>query len=252
MNDSHLGGHRLLGPTWAPTSNPLARLAEVYRRLYGHREMSRGDPVDETGGYWSKWAPLWDFALRAVGLHTKYRKEATGVLGLEKGETVLDAACGTGLNLPYLHDGVGAEGLIVAVDIAPGMLRRAEKRAHRHGFENVEFVLADIASAGFPKVDAVSAFWCMISFPNYRDALARLVDSLRPAGRIALLDFKRIEGAGASLLNPIFENVCRLTKQDVTREPWLDLQRLLGRMEMHEWKYGGLMSSVYLAWGSKQ
>ena len=39
--------------------------------------------------------------------------------------TVLDIACGTGLNFPYLLEAVGDRGEVIAVDIAPGMLERA-------------------------------------------------------------------------------------------------------------------------------
>jgi demethylmenaquinone methyltransferase/2-methoxy-6-polyprenyl-1,4-benzoquinol methylase len=202
--------------------------------------------------YWSKWALVWDPMLRLARLDQKYRKDAISVLSLKKGQTVLDVACGTGLNFPYLLNGVGPNGLIIAVDIAPGMLEKAKIRAQNNGFNNIHFILGDVSEIELPKVDAVAACWCMISIPNYHKALENIVESLRPHGKIAILDFKRMNGFPGPIFNPIFEWICRFTHQDVTREPWHDLKRLLGNVQMREWKYGAILSSVYLAWGTKE
>ncbi len=201
--------------------------------------------------YWSKLALVWDPMLRLCGLDQKYRKDAISVLCPEKGQTVLDVACGTGLNFHYLFNGVGSNGRIIAIDIAPGMLEKAKIRAQNNGFNNIDFILGDVSEIELPKVDAVAACWCMISIPDYPKALENIVESLRPGGKIAILDFKRIDGFFGHILNPLFEWICRITYQDITREPWHDLKRLLGNVQMREWKYGAILSSVYLAWGTK-
>lgn len=205
----------------------------------------------EIASYWSKWALVWDSMLRLAGLEKRYRKNAMSALGLKKGQTVLDVACGTGLNFPYLFNGVGPNGRIIAIDIALGMLEKAKVRAQNNGFNNIEFILGDISEIELPKVDVVAACWCMISIRNYRKALEHIIASLYPHGKIAILDFKRIDGFLGPILNPVFEWICRLTHQDVIREPWYDMKRLLRNVQMREWKYGGILSSVYLAWGTK-
>jgi len=201
--------------------------------------------------YWSKWSLLWDLMLRIVGFDKKYRKEAISTLCLEKGQTVLDAACGTGLNFPYLFDSVGREGRIIAVDISPGMLEKAMARAKKHGFDNITFIQGDISEIELPKVDAAAAFWCMTSIPEYDKALENIIESLRLYGKVAILDFKRIDGFPGPIFNPIFEWIFRVTYQNVTREPWHDMKRLLGDVQMREWKYGGIIGSVYLAGGTR-
>ncbi len=206
---------------------------------------------DEVASYWSRLSRMWDPMLRVIGLHRRYRREAVSVLQLQNGDTVLDVACGTGLNFPLLYQTVGPRGRIIAVDIARGMLDRARERVEREGYGNVELVLGDITKVKIPRVDSAVACWSMISIPNYRKALERIVKALLPGGRIAILDFKLIDGFPGQVINPVFEAICRLTYQDATREPWVDLEQMLGPVEMLQWRFGGLLSNVYLAWSEK-
>ena len=205
----------------------------------------------DIAAYWSRWARLWDPMLKLVSLDRRYRKEGTSVLGLKKGMTVLDIACGTGLNFPYLFEAVGDRGRIIAVDVAPGMLERATERARKNHWSNFEFIQGDASQVHLPEADAAAAFWCMVSIPNYRTALENIASSLHTGGKLAVLDFKHIDGFPGLLLNPIFGQICRLTHQDVSRQPWRDMQKLLTDVKMQEWKCGAILASVYLAWGIK-
>jgi len=219
------------------------------------RERDRNQNT-KTASYWSKWALAWDPFLRLKGFDQKYRKDAISALGLEKGQTVLDVACGTGLNFPYLFDGVSPTGRIIAVDIAPGMLEKARIRAKRNGFYNVEFIQGDVSEIELPKVDAVVACWCMIAIPNYRKALENIVESLRINGKTAILDFKLMDGFPGPIVNPMIKWTWRLFHQDITREPWHDLKHLLGNVKMQEWKHGSNpiyfhLGNIYLASGTK-
>jgi len=174
------------------------------------------------------------------------------VLALERGMVVLDIACGTGFNFPFLIEAIGDEGRIVAIDISVGMLRRAEEYAQENGWDNIEFIQGDVAQIPLPPVDAATAFWCMVSIAHYQEALRNIVSSLPVGGRISVLDFKLMDRFPGQLLNPIFEYLCRLTQQDVRRRPWVFMKEILDRVEMREWKYGGLLlGNVYLAWGEQ-
>lgn len=206
-----------------------------------------------TAAYWNGWAPAWDAMLRLVGLDWRYREEGVSALDLKKGMTVLDVACGTGLDFPYLHKAVGPKGRIIAIDISPGMLEKAKQRVRENGWHNFEFILGDAGKVHLPRADAAVAFWCMISMPDYRKALRNVVSSLRLGAGLAVLDFKLMEGLPGVPFNPVFKAVCRLTNQDATRKPWLDMKRLLDDVHTREWKFDGLlMSDVYLAWGRKK
>lgn len=202
--------------------------------------------------YWSKWALVWDPMLRLTRLNQRYRKEAISVLNLEKSQTVLDVACGTGLNFRYLFNGIGPDGRIIATDIAPGMLDKAKIRAQNNGFNNIEFILGDVSEIELLEVDAVAAFWCMVSILDYKMALRNLVSNLRSGGKLAVLDFKKIDGFPGIFLKPISEKIFQFTHQDIDREPWLYIGQLLTDVKMHEWKLGGILGNAYLAWGEKE
>src|ERR1700757_2246041 len=54
------------------------------------------------------------------------RLRAVQALGLRPDDTVIDMACGTGLNFPLLERVVGPDGRIVGVDLTDAMLARAQ------------------------------------------------------------------------------------------------------------------------------
>ncbi len=214
--------------------------------------MKNLNSTSDVASYWNKWARVWNPFLRSVRLDRRYRREGISVLELHRGMVVLDIACGTGFNFPFLIEAIGPKGQIVAIDISPGMLRRAKDYALANGWDNIEFILGDVAQTPLPAADAAAAFWCMVSIPKYQETLSNIVSSLRVGGRVSLLDFKLMNSFPGQVLNPIFKMVGRVTHQDVTREPWFYMEDLLGSVEIREWKYAGLLlGNVYLAWGER-
>ncbi|HEX3307506.1 MAG TPA: methyltransferase domain-containing protein, partial [Streptosporangiaceae bacterium] len=71
------------------------------------------------------------------------RLRAVHALGLRPGDTVVDIACGTGLNFPLLEKVIGPGGRIVGVDLTDAMLARAQDRIKANGWSNVSLVQAD-------------------------------------------------------------------------------------------------------------
>src|ERR1700753_4500945 len=78
------------------------------------------------------------------------RLRAVHALGLRPGDTVLDLACGTGLNFALLQPAVGPRGQIVGVDLTDAMLARAQDRVKANGWSNVSLGQADAAGFDFP------------------------------------------------------------------------------------------------------
>jgi hypothetical protein len=70
-------------------------------------------------------AERWDEI--AVHPADKIRRIAT-LADPRRGAFVLDVGCGTGVMLPSLLDGVGREGRVVALDIAPAMIEIARRK----------------------------------------------------------------------------------------------------------------------------
>lgn len=109
---------------------------------------------------YSKRAKRYDFTSNLyylIGVRVAaYRKDAVRALRLRRGTRVLDLACGTGLNFPYLEEAVGEEGRIIGVDLTSSMLAQARKRVERQGWKNVELIESDATRLGLNQpVDGV-------------------------------------------------------------------------------------------------
>lgn len=101
----------------------------------------------------------------------------------------LEVAVGSGLNLPYYTDAVT---LAVGVDLSPGMLAEARRRADALG-RAIELVEGDaqrlpFADASFDTV-AISLGLCTVPDPAL--ALREMARVCRPGGRVVLLEHVR-------------------------------------------------------------
>ena len=111
-------------------------------------------------------------------------------LGLQPGMTVLDAGCGPGrLTVPLARQ-VGAHGDVVAVDIQPGMLRRARDKAQAAGLTNVRFVEAGLGdgSLGRKQFDRALLVTVLGEIPNREAALREIFDALKPGGLLSVTE----------------------------------------------------------------
>src|SRR5690606_30191768 len=98
--------------------------------------------------------PMWYdlFALfydRALeDLYAPYRPAAVAALRLAEGARVLDFPCGTGQSLGLLAESVGSTGAVLGVDRSKGMLRQAQRRAARAGWDHGTLRRAEAADVG--------------------------------------------------------------------------------------------------------
>ncbi len=119
------------------------------------------------------------------------RLRAVRALGLRAGDTVIDMACGTGLNFPLLQSVVGPDGRIVGVDLTDAMLARAQDRIETNGWSNISLVQADAAGFDFPAgADAILSTYALTQVPECAEVIARGAEALSAGGRWAVLDLK--------------------------------------------------------------
>jgi len=200
---------------------------------------------------WDKWARVWDFMLSLGGYDEAYRKDVVKKLCLKNGDSVLDLACGTGLNFKFLEEKVGAEGRIIALDYSKAMLEKARQKVEKNGWRNVRLMEADASNFTLDeKVDAVLCTWAMVSIPDYESAIKCSVDVLKEGGKYSVLDFQPIPGAKGLLLNPILKLFFQATRQDVSRQPWKTMERYLANVCKEDISAGVVW--CYIAWGTKR
>ncbi|MEU9112737.1 class I SAM-dependent methyltransferase [Streptomyces sp. NPDC048483] len=157
------------------------------------------------------------FGPRAADWDTKFPgdgpafAEGVAALGLQEGDRVLDAGCGTGRALPVLRAAVGPRGTVVAMDLTPEMLREAV-RAGRDRY--AALLLADVTRLPLPdaSLDAVFAAGLISHLAHSADGLAELARTVRPGGRLAL--FHPIGRAALAA-----RKGCPITPDDLRAEP---------------------------------
>ncbi len=207
--------------------------------------------TDKYREMWDKWAKIWDLILSVVGYDVAFRERAVDKLDLNKGDTVLDLACGTGLNFEYLEREVGKEGKIIALDYSPEMLKKAEERIKQHGWRNIQLLERDASDFELDeKVDAVLCAWSMVSIPDYEKALKNSIEALKEGGKYVVLDFQLMSGIKGLVLNPPYKIIFKATHQDVTRETWEKMKHYLRGVTKED--FSGWLASYYIAVGIKK
>lgn len=106
------------------------------------------------------------------------------------GETVLDHACGAGMDLLLAAVAAGPTGRAIGVDMTPGMAARARSGAELAGLRNVE--VREGVYEALPlqdaSVDVVLSNGVLNLAPDKRLVLGEIARVLRPGGRLLLAD----------------------------------------------------------------
>lgn len=134
-----------------------------------------------------------------------YRARAVELLDLEPGASVLDVACGTGLNFRRLQERIGPEGRLVGVDLSPRTLELARRRCRKRGWDNVELV--EHSASTFQTEERFDAAICSFAIeivPEWKPALARTLEAVVPGGRLAIVGFRDSDRRGWRLFNPLW------------------------------------------------
>lgn len=174
------------------------------------------------------------------------RRRTIARLGLQPGDVVLDAGCGTGLSFPLLLDAVGTSGRVIGVESSPDMLTLARERAAAAGWNNV--TLLESAAEVVVLPHAVDALLFNYTHDVLRspDALANIFRQARAGARVAAAGIKH----PPRWLDPLrlyrrFKSRGCYARFDGLGAPWDLLLRHVPDLRVESTLFG----TGYIAWG---
>jgi ubiquinone/menaquinone biosynthesis C-methylase UbiE len=123
--------------------------------------------------------------------------ELVARLEIASGSTVVDLGTGTGNLLEALSGAVGPKGRVLAEDIQSDFLERARDRSRKANLRNIEFVLGTDVDPKLPAgaADMVIVLDAYHHFDYPEKMLAAIKRSLRPGGRLAIVEYHKKSGA---------------------------------------------------------
>ncbi|HQL43050.1 MAG: class I SAM-dependent methyltransferase [Spirochaetes bacterium] len=126
---------------------------------------------DNKNIYFNNLSKSWD----AISSNDEARiKKLTSVfswMNIKKGDTVLDAGCGTGILFPIIEDYIGSTGRLIALDASSGMIEVAQSK-YKH-FNNIIYIAVPLENIVMA-LQSVNVIICFAVFPHIEDKLLAL------------------------------------------------------------------------------
>jgi ubiquinone/menaquinone biosynthesis C-methylase UbiE len=154
-------------------------------------------------------------------------------LDVKPGMTVCDMGCGDGYYTIELAKRVGPTGKVIAVDIQPEMLQELSRRCERGNLKNVDMVLGLPHDPKLPvgQVDLILMVDVYHEFSNPVEMLNAMRKSLKPNGRIALVEFR-----GEDPQVPI-KPEHKMTKKQILKEYEANSMKLVNQYDRLPWQH---------------
>jgi demethylmenaquinone methyltransferase/2-methoxy-6-polyprenyl-1,4-benzoquinol methylase/phosphoethanolamine N-methyltransferase len=133
-------------------------------------------------------------SLLMLGRRKRLRRTTVALAHIQPGATVLEVGCGTGDVALVAKAQAGPHGVVSGIDASPEMIAVARGKAARQGVA-IDFQVGLIEALAFPDAtfDVVLSSLMMHHLPDdlKRQGLAEIARTLKPGGRLLIVDFKR-------------------------------------------------------------
>jgi ubiquinone/menaquinone biosynthesis C-methylase UbiE len=185
----------------------------------------------------------YDYATRRI---EPVRKLTIDALHLERGDRVLDIACGTGKSLEMLREAVGPKGIVVGVEQSHEMLQQASERVREGGWDNVQLIESTVESADLKgPFDAVLFVYTQDVLQSDA-ALARIFEATRTGTRVASTGTKLFPWyLGIANVWLLASSYAYFTTFAGLGKPWVALERYVNPLSVRSTFFG----SGYIAEG---
>jgi SAM-dependent methyltransferase len=165
--------------------------------------------------------------------------EIMGALDLQAGMVVADVGAGTGYFSREFAVRVAPGGKVLAVDVVKDFLDDLERRAAEAGIDNIETILSAEDDPMLP-VDSVDLVFAGDAYHHFLDPTPMLEGmraSLRPGGRLAIVDWKRQANPAFEESGLNWEEHIRLGEQGTIDEITAHGFRLVEKHDFLEWQF---------------
>ncbi|NOR41190.1 MAG: bifunctional demethylmenaquinone methyltransferase/2-methoxy-6-polyprenyl-1,4-benzoquinol methylase UbiE [Gammaproteobacteria bacterium] len=163
---------------------------------FGFRDVPVKEKAGRVRGVFDSVAENYDLMndMMSFGVHRLWKRFTVNMADLKPGQQVLDLAGGSGDLAQLMAPVVGATGHVVLSDINAAMLSRGRIKLLDNGvFGNVTFTQANAEQLPFPdnSFDLITMAFGLRNVTDKQRALNSIYRTLRPGGRLLVLEFSR-------------------------------------------------------------
>ena len=162
---------------------------------FGFRQVDEKDKADLVGDVFDSVAQNYDLMndLMSFGIHRLWKKIAVETSGLREDFIVLDLAGGTGDMVKLMRSKISNKGSIILSDINWSMLKEGRNRLIDEGVKDVQIAQIDAQYLPFKDntFDLITIAFGLRNVTDKKAALESILSSLKPGGKLMILEFSR-------------------------------------------------------------
>ena len=175
-----------------------------------------------------------------LGRAKTIRSRAVKKMALKKDNKVLEVACGSGRNFPYITKAVGKNGFIFGFDYSQEMLYAAKQLSEQNKWSNIKLVQGDAAQLKITEknFDGVVSVLGISAIPGWEKAINRCHDVLRPGKRFVVCDARLFTGF-LKFLNPLVKVIySKFAAWDPSKNIPKKMKEIFGNVEVENLNLG--------------
>ncbi len=177
-------------------SKPPSSAGDDGTTHFGFRKVPEKEKVTWVRNHFDTIAQKYDMmnTLLSFGIHYLWKRTAINLLGLKKGDAVIDVCGGTGDLSVLAITQVGTSGRVVLYDINRAMMEAGRhKSSHSEERRGIFYVQGDAERISFPSgsFDAAMVGFGVRNLTHLETGLREMHRVLKPGGRFVCLEFSR-------------------------------------------------------------